>query len=189
MNGGATSRVSKGILVFMLLIVWAIWAPIGFFLWIPLLIRVTFVFAGLVVHSVVSRRNPRGLRDHLEEAIDFWFFGFRTARDTVFHPDRIINEATAPPKAHLILLHSLWALAVWLVGSWLFVPQSLHRLFNATGTYFQGRQDMLPVIAILVGALLVAVSFALGRSFQKASGSAEINKQVTEQAGSRSGEA
>jgi hypothetical protein len=165
MSEEGPGRITQLLLWVMLLIVWGVWAPVGFFLWIPLLIRVTLVFAGLVVHAVITRRNLHGLRSHLEAAIDFWFYGFRAARDTILHPDRLETQADEPPKVQLVLVYMLWALAVWLVAAWFLTPQLLHQLFESVGTYAAGRRELW----LLLVVLLLFASFVLGRAYQRIS--------------------
>lgn len=126
------SRAATVILYCMLAVVWAIWAPVGFFLWIPLLLRTTIIFSGLVVHGAVTGQYSHAIRATLEAAIDFWFVGFRMAYATVlgssYSPEQPATEQPSGIQLARVVVEMFWAAFVWLFGLWLFDPSFSNRV-------------------------------------------------------------
>lgn len=157
------SKVVTGVLRGMLFIVWAIWAPVGFFLWIPLLLRTTLLFAGLVIHAVMTGQNPDGLRGHLENAIDFWFAGFRIARDTVFGR---ISPQTAPmqAKSDVIVIEVLWASTVWVVGMWWISPGVFADVYIGLSEIVQNTREGWILLVLSIAAAVFVTGIYVGRN-------------------------
>jgi len=58
------------------LIVLAVWAVIGFVLWIPFLTRMILIFTGAVIVTIYKNSNPTRAQRALEAAIRFYIHGF-----------------------------------------------------------------------------------------------------------------
>jgi hypothetical protein len=158
----AASRITEIFLRGMLAVVWLIWAPVGFFFWIPLLLRVTLTFAGMTIHAVVTGQNPRELRSHLEAAIDFWFAGFRMARLSVLCPD-VSPVTPVRSQAHLLAIEILWASAVWIFGTWLVAPSVLHDLYDLVNNAVKGSREAWIFLALLLAGTFLVIGMLVER--------------------------
>lgn len=141
----------------MLWVVWFIWAPVGFFLWVPLLMRTTLLFAGLVIHSAITGQNPSVLRSHLEAAIDFWFAGFRIARNTVFQSLKT-SPIPIQKQTSRVALEIFWASCFWFFSLWLFYPSVLFRFRIFVTKDFAATSE----VWALVGVAIALAAFILG---------------------------
>lgn len=166
MGDGIAKRITSVLLRLMMLVVWAIWAPIGFLLWIPLLVRTTSVFVGFVVHAAITGQDPSHLRQHLEAAIDFWFAGFRFARETVLAEGREVRRPFESQTSR-VLLEVLWAVAFWVAAILVLHPATItSRLPDLVKMARPEPQEMFE-IALVTAIIAFVLGVALGHIRKK----------------------
>ena len=105
----------------------AIWAVLGFLLWVPLLTRMIFVFTATVVTSMYTGHDPTHARHALEAAMSFYSRGFALIFDSMQGDLQKHGPFIIPESAHMARM--LWELifsvlfwlgiigTYWLMGS------------------------------------------------------------------------
>lgn len=101
-------------------VVVTIWAVIGFFLWIPLLVRATTVFSAMIVHAVITGQKPDALRSHLESACGFYSEGFRIAFDVIHNP------TNGQPQKLDVRFWQVFGECLWTLAFWIFILMIFH---------------------------------------------------------------
>ncbi|HWT05356.1 MAG TPA: hypothetical protein VN224_06325 [Xanthomonadales bacterium] len=72
-----------------------VWAVVGFIFWIPLVARVTAVFAAFLVYNMIvdpRRSRLKHIMPHLGMAISFYSLGFRVLKSTFSDPKTPADE-------------------------------------------------------------------------------------------------
>lgn len=156
-------RISSTLLRVMMIVVWGVWAPIGFLLWIPLLVRATIVFAAFVVHAAITGQDPTHLRQHLEAAIDFWFAGFRFARETV-QPQSSSVRRPFESQTSRVLIEILWAIAFWVALTLLIHPETIVGLIPELPSTGEAEPQEMMAIVGLAGIIAFIVGVAVGNA-------------------------
>jgi len=95
----------------------AVWAIVGFFLWLPLLLRHIVAFIASLTHATLTDGDMEDAARRLRGATSFYRRGFESAIGSVLsRPDgRSDPESSARRSlsARPILLECAWALVVW----------------------------------------------------------------------------
>jgi small-conductance mechanosensitive channel len=167
MEESIATRLTTGLLRLMMFVVWAIWAPIGFLLWIPLLVRTTIVFAGFVVHAAITGQDPTHLRQHLEAAIDFWFAGFRFARETVAPEGQEVRRPFQSQTSR-VLLEVVWAAAFWGAAILVLHPETITSRLPELPTTGQGGPQEVLLIALVTAIIAFVIGVAVGNARKEA---------------------
>lgn len=155
----------------LLVVVFAVWAVVGFVFWIPLLTRAVLVFAASVVHAVITGQRASGLRDYLRDASSFWFEGFQIAKQTLYPPSGEPSEWKLEIRIGRVLAESVWTAAYWgviyclfhLRAARLFVPVAAKRIRDtaiAFGPWANGLgHDKL--VLLVVGAFFLGAAIGV----------------------------
>lgn len=96
----------------------ALWAAIGFLLWLPLVVRAMARFSFALAGSMLSGERPIRAGENLREAVSFFRRGFSVAVDAVFHdPTKEKKEEARPRRKRLsprdFVFEVLWATVFW----------------------------------------------------------------------------
>jgi hypothetical protein len=93
----------------------AVWAVIGFLLWVPLMLRSMVRFSVSLAESMLQGAKPAEAGRILRETVEFYRRGFTVAIDAVFGPPPKKQEAESRLTLRRILLEILWAVVIWYV--------------------------------------------------------------------------
>ena len=93
----------------------AVWAVIGFLLWVPLMLRSMLRFSVSLAESMLQGAKPAEAGRILRETVEFYRRGFTVAIDAVFGPPPKKQETESRLTLKRILLEILWAAVVWYV--------------------------------------------------------------------------
>lgn len=93
----------------------ALWIPLGFFFWVPVLFRVTASFTFALVHATLAARNAKISSVPLDHAVGLWINGFGTIWSSVF-PAADTEADQIPFNVSRMLLETAWALLFWYVS-------------------------------------------------------------------------
>ncbi len=106
----------------------AIWAVVGFFFWIPVLVRTTASFSAAILYAALTGSPSRQFGQLLNAAITFYFSGFSRISDAMFASEGA--GADLPPfRLMQFLSEIVWAVFFWaLAAAWVF-DWPLWRLF------------------------------------------------------------
>ena len=98
----------------------ALWAGIGFILWLPLIVRAMARFSFALAGSMLNGERPVEAGDNLREAVSFYRRGFTVAVDAVFQDGKKKEkkeEARRSRRARLtprdFVFEVLWAAVFW----------------------------------------------------------------------------
>ncbi|HJZ65070.1 MAG TPA: hypothetical protein VKD70_12170 [Candidatus Acidoferrum sp.] len=125
---GISDFLIEGIYGFILVITIAGWTIIGFFVWVPLLIRTTALFAATVLYVTLFRDPDRMVKTEqaLRNAVRFYLHGFE-------HFIRFyrLRHAAEPPVGPLSDLKwkELMVECIWVIGMWAVIYFSVHSVF------------------------------------------------------------
>ena len=109
-----------------------VWTVVGFLFWIPMLFRVTAVFAAAVVIAALRDENPAAAAAALEDAIRFYPAGFVSIQSTLFGTlDRSRRNSSFDPSDSKdwsqlviellpVLGHAVFTTAFWVAVIWFF---------------------------------------------------------------------
>lgn len=109
------TRFIAGVSIVVLVIVTALWMVIGFFLWVPLLVRMIAIFTAAVVSSMYSGISPIPARDGLIFAMAFYSDGFILIWSTFKGEpkERTFSKVSRPDNLSRVLLELSLAAAFW----------------------------------------------------------------------------
>lgn len=104
--------VFEGITWFILLVLLAVWAVLGAFFWIPLMVRALLRFSLSLLRAVLVGRRPEGAARALRDAVSFYRRGFVVAIEVVTRAE-LDGEARDPETGNRLLAEVIWAIPVW----------------------------------------------------------------------------
>jgi hypothetical protein len=142
-------------MVLVLLVSFFLWAVIGFFLWVPLLIRTILIFSVAVTHAAISGQHADNLREPLRIACGFWIDGFRIISETTFA--RSGRETRRRPDIRFVRLvgETLWAGCLWLLLVWAWRPTLAHSLlYSLLPSGLDNRFVLVGLVSFMAGGLL-----------------------------------
>ena len=99
------------------------WAVIGFFLWIPKIVRGVVAFSAALVQSTLAETSAEAAGRALRSAANFYRRGFVSAVDAI-RPRAEVEHTDEKPVASegiepgLIVRETAWAFVVWYVILW-----------------------------------------------------------------------
>jgi hypothetical protein len=99
----------------------ALWAAIGFLLWLPLVFRAMANFSFALAASMLNGERPVKAGENLREAVSFYRRGFSVAVDAVFHDaKKARNEGAGVRRRPRMsprdfVFEVLWATVFWYV--------------------------------------------------------------------------
>jgi len=109
----AANRLFSVITWAILFVLLAVWAIVGAFFWIPLLLRAMLRFSLGLVQSVFVGQRPDGSARILRDSVSFYRRGFVVAVETVTR-EKIDGESKEDPQTgNRLLLELIWAVPVW----------------------------------------------------------------------------
>lgn len=93
----------------------ALWAVVGFILWVPLLLRSMLHFSFALSQSMLQGAEPVEAGRVLRETVAFYRRGFTVAIDAVFgeSPRKKEREREVGLSPRRLLFEVLWAVVVW----------------------------------------------------------------------------
>jgi hypothetical protein len=104
----------------ILFFLYFLWSIVGFFLWIPLLFRMTMIFFSLVVAATFSEEiSLYNAQIGLEKAVGLYAFGFRKIKESLFEkesartPNRNEDRRSGINKFIIVLFEFIYALLFW----------------------------------------------------------------------------
>lgn len=97
----------------------AVWAVVGFLLWVPFLVRAIGLYVGAVFASVISGRDLGRAQDALELATTFYVEGFRKMIESVPGYRRRQAESEIETQVFgwawwLVISHTVFSIVFWL---------------------------------------------------------------------------
>jgi len=104
--------VFEGITWAILLVLLAVWAVVGAFFWIPLMVRALLRFSLSLLQAVLVGRQPEGAARALRNAVSFYRRGFVVAVEVVTRAE-LDGEAKDPETGNRLLMEVIWAVPVW----------------------------------------------------------------------------
>lgn len=93
-------------------VVVAVWAVVGFLVWVPLLIREMLRFSGALVGATLDGEPPAHAAATLQAAVDFYRRGFVMASDAV-HGRIAEPTGRSRPRSRPLARDVTWAVVVW----------------------------------------------------------------------------
>ena len=101
----------------------AAWAIVGFFLWIPRVLRSIFLFSLALVEITVTDSTADDAGNRLRKASEFYTRGFARAVEGIRSSGRRKEETEAPDggwriQPRLILGELAWAIGLWYLIFW-----------------------------------------------------------------------
>ncbi len=96
-----------------------VWTPVGFFVWVPFLIRMCFVLVASILQAALGRTNTQHLAEPLKHAMGFWFTGYQMAHLAVYPDKNATASATDVPSDGQKISNArvfgeiCWAVIVW----------------------------------------------------------------------------
>jgi len=177
-------RVEFGVVgALMISVANGVWAVVGVFFWIPLLVRAVLVSAARIVHGAVTRQPPTYLKAFISRESRFYLAGFWTRqqlqvgaqRKYALKLRRVVGELLWAMIFYLALVRvldaerfqKLWqplvelAKRAWekvadlLTASVAWVPRHLPRLIDS------GYPEWIIVLLIILLALVGGIAFGL----------------------------
>jgi len=99
------------------------WTFVGFFLWIPRMLRGVVVFSIALVQSTLTETSAESAGRDLRSAANFYRRGFVGAVDAIrpraeATQDDARSEARSGVDGRLIIRETAWAIVVWYVMLW-----------------------------------------------------------------------
>ncbi|MBT8488676.1 MAG: hypothetical protein HKN72_10935 [Gemmatimonadetes bacterium] len=96
------------------------WTVVGFFLWIPRVIRAVLMFSLSLVQATVMENDLAGPGRRLRSAANFYRRGFVSAVDSIRPPEDGggSSDGDLTIEGGLILRETAWALFVWYLFLW-----------------------------------------------------------------------
>jgi len=109
------------ITLFVKVLVTCTWAVIGFFIWVPLLMRMVAYFVGIVGLSTYQRVDVRQAQRKLDFATSFYARGFKQVQDSVQSLNsedhyELVAHSEPIDFAHFLkttVVDFVWAMAFW----------------------------------------------------------------------------
>ncbi|MDT8342383.1 MAG: hypothetical protein RQ751_12790 [Longimicrobiales bacterium] len=98
----------------ILLLCLAVWAVVGFVLWLPLMLRSVLRFSFALSQGMLQGAEPRAAGRILRETVEFYRRGFAVAIDAVFaEPEG--GKTPPPPRlsTYRLLREVVWAALFW----------------------------------------------------------------------------
>jgi hypothetical protein len=120
-KGGGPDEVHNMLTWTVLSACLALWAGIGFLLWLPLVLRAMARFVFALAGSMLNGERPVKAGENLREAVSFYRRGFSVAVDAVFHDAKKVRheEGTVRRRPRMtprdFVFEILWATVFWYV--------------------------------------------------------------------------
>jgi hypothetical protein len=160
------------ILFFVLVVSFLLWSIIGFFLWVPLLMRTIVVFSVAVAHAAVSGQHADNLREPLRIASGFWVDGFRIIRETIQSKGLQRLDTKLETRIGRLIGEVFWASFVWILFLWALRPLLIHSMLEFVSTSIRTVTVWLDelsafrvaglVLAVALVAFVVGIFFGIG---------------------------
>lgn len=117
------SRLNEAFTWGALVVCLAGWTVVGFFLWIPRVIRAVLMFSLSLVQATVRETDLAGPGRRLRSAANFYRRGFVSAVDSIRPSEENrgpsgTSDADLSIEGSLILRETAWALFVWYLFLW-----------------------------------------------------------------------
>lgn len=111
----ALNVVFKVVTAAILLLILLVWLVVGVVLWIPWVLRASFLFLFSLVESTFQGTQPTEAARVLRDAVSFYKRGFEVAIDMVTREELDDEEEVdaVRPEGGRLLKEILWAVVVW----------------------------------------------------------------------------
>jgi hypothetical protein len=129
-HGGLGGFLIELVYLFILIVTVTGWTVVGFFVWVPLLIRMTMVLTGVVLYSALVGEKDRvtHAQQGLYFAVRFYLRGFE--HFITFYRQRHEGE----PQGGLLPSEIRWkemiVQCVWVIVAWGIIYLSVHSLLS-----------------------------------------------------------
>jgi hypothetical protein len=118
------SKLNEAVTWAILSICLAGWAVVGFFLWIPRVLRAVLAFSVALISSTLTETDAEAAGRRLRSAATFYRRGFVSAVESIRPPKRGDEEDQGDERrskgvrSGLIIREAAWAIVVWYIVAW-----------------------------------------------------------------------
>lgn len=167
----------RGMLYFIFLWVFVVWTLVGFFFWIPFLIRMISLTSAIMIFIAISSSITTSRSDlmrKLQKAIDFYLDGFTSIRDTLTnvesaHGSSVDRRQEVNINWAEVIIQSIFALLFWLISLSIVLQDFtvfivIQNLLNAVGyavnntfnSFISFMSWLLPIMGLaIVGFIII----------------------------------